>query len=96
MKIVNETSCHSSLNLTTGEHLRNCDIWRELFELRDELNKLGSISIIKAYIRDFMTTEVEELREKFRDDFKNLPKDDPFRIEVLITLAEIGILIYDD
>jgi len=68
-------------------------VWSELNELRDNLKHLD-IDEVKKYVRENLADDVEMLRETFKNDFKDIAKDDPLRLEILQTLAELGVLIY--
>jgi hypothetical protein len=69
-------------------------MWEELRELRDALNKLGNIDVIKAYISEYMSDDVADLQKKYKEDFKDIDVSDPIRLEILQTLGEMGIMIY--
>lgn len=69
-------------------------MWLELRELRDALNKLGDINVIKGYIKEHMTDDVADLQKKFNKDFGDIKPTDPIRLEILQTLGEMGIMIY--
>jgi hypothetical protein len=71
------------------------NIWQDLSEMRNTLSNLP-MSQVKKYISENMEDEVEILVNQFKTDFKDIPTTDPLRIEILQTLAEIGIIIYDD
>lgn len=66
----------------------------ELIELREQLNQLGSINTIRNFINTSMVSEAEELKQNFLNDFRDIPKDNALRLEVLQTLTELGIVIY--
>lgn len=68
-------------------------IWDDLEELRSTLSHLP-IEAVKKYIVDNMADDVEGLQQSFKADFGELPQTSPLRLEVLQTLAELGILIY--
>jgi hypothetical protein len=66
----------------------------DLQEARQQLNALGDIKKIKQYIAENMEEDVEQIVAEFHKNFDGVAKDNPLRINTLITLAEIGILIY--
>ena len=51
---------------------------------------MKKLSNIKKYLSD----EVIEIRKQFDREFKDFPKDDIFKREVMILLGELGITIY--
>ena len=69
------------------------DIWKELNNLRNILREYD-ISIVKKYIHDELKEEVEIIKKSFHLEFDNVKNDDPFKIESLILLGELGITIY--
>lgn len=79
---------------TIEEGIEKTSVWDELGEMRSKLNSLGHISTVKEFIHTNLTEEVETLRALFDEEFRDLPKDNPLRLEVLQTLAELGITIY--
>jgi len=68
-------------------------IWQELQELR-ELLKDFQLEDIKNYINEELFDSKNNIVELFEKDFSNIPKSDPFKKEVLITLAQMGITVY--
>jgi hypothetical protein len=70
-------------------------IWEELAELRDSLYRLGNIEDVKTFIKNNMQKDVKVLQDKFKNEFDDIPTTDPFRLEILQTLAELGIIIYN-
>ena len=66
----------------------------DLQEARQQLNALGDINKIKQYMAENMKEDVGHIVEEFHNTFDGVAKDNPLRINTLITLAEIGILIY--
>ena len=70
------------------------EFWSELKEMREILNSLGDIKVIKNFIHENMKDEIEDLTNKFKHDFEELSSQDPLKLEVLQTLGELGILVY--
>jgi hypothetical protein len=68
-------------------------IFGELKELRNSLSKCD-LDKAKIFIRDCLSDDVLILQEGFTECFKDIPQTDPLRLEVLQTLAELGIRIY--
>ena len=68
-------------------------IFEELKELRNSLSTCD-LEKAKIFIRDTMAEDVLKLQEGFTTCFKDLPQTDPLRLEVLQTLAELGVRIY--
>lgn len=67
-------------------------VWESLNNIREEL---AGLSI--AHIREFVKKnkdDVEKLKNEFLETFKEVPDDDPLRLEYLITLGEMGIILY--
>jgi len=70
----------------------NKKIWAELNEIRGALNKL-TMEQIKHYV-DNNKEDVENLKKNFLETFEDVPNDDELRLEYLITLGQMGIIIY--
>jgi hypothetical protein len=68
-------------------------IFEELKELRNSLSTCD-LEKAKIFIRDCLSEDVLKLQEGFSTCFKDLPQNDPLRLEVLQTLAELGVRIY--
>jgi hypothetical protein len=69
------------------------EVWDDLKKMREALSG-KPLEQMKQYINETMSDDVEDLKKMFVEDFKDFPKDDPLRMEVLQTLGELGIIIY--
>jgi hypothetical protein len=69
-------------------------VWADLHTMREQLNAIGNIDVIKTFIKENMTDEIKILQDKFTEEFQDKPVEDPLRVEVLQTLVEIGISVY--
>ena len=69
------------------------DEWNEIKKMVCELEKYGK-EAIDIVISQHDEEEVEELRNKFNEDFKDIPDTDTLKLEVLSLLGKLGINIY--
>ena len=83
----------SEFSRLTDEHKPSGNVWNDLEKMRKDLDQCNQLPIVKKFINEKMKEEVEQLTELFKQDFGHLPKDDPLRLEVLLTLGELGIVI---
>ena len=67
-------------------------VWDDLNEIRMSLTNL-TIKQINDYVSN-NPDDVETLKKNFIEKFKDIPDDDPLRIEYLITLGQMGVIIY--
>ena len=67
------------------------------YDLEECVKKLESVNYKTAqqYITLFCEEEKKLLIEAFRKDFKDLPTDDPLKMETLHFLGKLGIIIKD-
>jgi hypothetical protein len=68
-------------------------IFDELIELRKSLSNCD-LEKARRFIKQTMANDVIKLQDGFHEFFKDVPSDDLFKLEVLQTLAELGIKIY--
>ena len=87
------TEQSSEFSMLSEDYKPSGNIWNDLERMRKDLNECDQLPIIKKFINTKMKEEVKELTELFKKDFGHLPKDDPLRLEVLLTLGELGIII---
>jgi hypothetical protein len=71
-------------------------IWREFFELKEQIKKLSlPKNELTEIIKNIITEEdINNLSKSFKDDFKNINSNDALKLEILHFLSELGIYIY--
>lgn len=74
-----------------GEEVYN-DVWHQLGEVVEVLSTIDN-KTAKEYVNIHLTAEVDDLKELFLTDFKNVKNDDPFKLRVLEVLGRLGITI---
>jgi len=67
--------------------------WEEVKKMVGELEKYDKKDI-DLIISLHSKEEVEEIREKFNEDFKDIADEDPLKLEVMSLLGKLGIDIY--
>jgi hypothetical protein len=67
--------------------------WEEIKEMVCELEKYGK-EAVDFVISQHDEKEIEELKKKFNEDFKDIPDTDTLKLEVLSLLGKLGINIY--
>ena len=70
----------------------NENLWGDLQDIRASIAEM-SIDKVREFVKE-NKKEVEQLKNEFLETFKNVPSDNPLRIEYLITLGEMGIILY--
>ena len=75
-----------------GREEFNKIVWENLNNIREELAGL-SMGDIREFVKK-NKDDVEKLKNEFLETFKEVPVDDPLRLEYLITLGEMGIILY--
>ena len=88
-----ETECDDPPDILEIEP-RSSPIWAELEDLRRSLAEIGDLDAVRAFITAEMGDDVLDLQKKYAMEFGALLPTDPIRLEVLQTLAEMGILVY--
>jgi hypothetical protein len=88
--------CYEFENTEDLEHQVNNrivnDVWRELADIVKVLESVD-YRTARDYINIHLTSEKEELKELFKNDFKHIKNEDPLKLKVLEVLGKLGITI---
>lgn len=89
-------SCYEFENTDDLQKQVNNRVVNEVWgELADIVKLLESVDYRTArdYINIHLTSEKEELKVLFKNDFKHIRNDDPLKLKVLEVLGKLGITI---
>jgi hypothetical protein len=68
------------------------DKWTEIIKTIDELNNY-STDEVHTFLNSIEESEKQELKDKYKESFYNIPNDNTFRLEVLSVLGKLGVTI---
>jgi len=79
----------------SNEEKKEHPVWTELREIVEQLQELDNRKV-NSFIDLYCEKEKAELTTLFKEEFKDIPDDDPLKKEVLLLLGYLGIMIMKD